>query len=54
MGEGFLPALKQYAHNFCERFGLAFEFSTEGTPSSMTADQENALRAIEASLEIPQ
>lgn len=46
MGEGFLPALRQYAHNFCERFGLALNFQAEGHPQSMTAEQENALFRI--------
>ncbi|HTQ08748.1 MAG TPA: sensor histidine kinase [Fimbriimonadaceae bacterium] len=46
MGEGFLPAMRQYAHNFCERFGLALDFRTEGSPAALTADQENALFRI--------
>lgn len=46
MGEGFLPALRQYAHNFCERFGLALNFEAEGRPTMMTAEQENALFRI--------
>ncbi len=46
MGEGFLPALRQYAHNFCERFGLALDFQAEGEPSGLTAEQENALFRI--------
>lgn len=46
MGEGLLPALKQYAHNFCERSGLALDFKTEGHPEAMTAEQENAFFRI--------
>lgn len=46
MGEGFLPALKQYAHNFCERFGLLLSFETEGQPPMMPAEYENALFRI--------
>jgi signal transduction histidine kinase len=46
MGEGFLPALRQYAHNFCERSGLSLNFETEGRPGILTAEQENALFRI--------
>jgi signal transduction histidine kinase len=46
MGEGFLPALRQYAHNFCERFGLALTFEAEGQPKRLDADQENTIFRI--------
>ncbi|MFI5385177.1 MAG: sensor histidine kinase [Fimbriimonadales bacterium] len=46
MGESFLPALRQYAHNLCERFGLALDFRTEGSPGVLTAEQENTLFRI--------
>jgi signal transduction histidine kinase len=46
MGEGFLPALRQYAHNLCERFGLALDFQTRGRPGALAAEQENALFRI--------
>lgn len=46
MGEGFLPALRQYAHNFCERFALELNFATEGHPQNIDAEQENALFRI--------
>ncbi|HVT12262.1 MAG TPA: sensor histidine kinase [Fimbriimonadaceae bacterium] len=46
MGEGFLPALRQYAHNFCERFGLELNFASEGRPTNIDAEQENVLFRI--------
>jgi two-component system sensor histidine kinase UhpB len=46
MGEGFLPALRQYAHNLCERFGLALDFQTRGRPGALAAEQENVLFRI--------
>lgn len=45
-GEGFLPAFRQYAHNFCERFGLDLKFETTGKATMLTAEQENALFRI--------
>lgn len=41
--EGFLPALKQFAHNQCERNGLAYHFEVAGEPFALSAEAENAL-----------
>ncbi len=41
--DGFVPALRQYAHNICTRNGLEFEFVIEGKPSPRNPDAENAL-----------
>lgn len=46
LGEGFLPALQQYAHHFCGRFGIALEFRTEGPAPSLRPELENALFRI--------
>jgi signal transduction histidine kinase len=41
--DGFVPALRQYAHNICTRNGLEFEFAVEGRPGPRDPDAENAL-----------
>lgn len=46
LGEGFLPALQQYSHHFCSRFGIALEFRTEGAVASLRPELENALFRI--------
>lgn len=46
LGEGFLPALRQYAHNFCERFGLDLHFEVSGETGMLNADQEQGLFRI--------
>jgi signal transduction histidine kinase len=46
MGEGFLPALRSYAHTLCERFGLSLKFETFGRPGILAAEQENVLFRI--------
>lgn len=44
--EGFVPALRQYAHNLCERSGLRLVFQAEGTPAALDPEVENALFRI--------
>lgn len=44
--QGFIPALRQYAHNICERRGLRLEFTVDGEERSLHADIENALFRI--------
>jgi signal transduction histidine kinase len=46
LAEGFLPALKQFAHNQTSRNGLELEFQVIGEPYILDADQENALFRI--------
>lgn len=41
--DGFVPALRQYAHNICTRNGLGFEFAVEGRVAPRDPDAENAL-----------
>jgi two-component system, NarL family, sensor histidine kinase DegS len=44
--KGFVPALRQYAHNLCERNGIALTFDLTGTPKTLPAEAENALFRI--------
>lgn len=44
--DGFIPALRQYAHNLCERHGLRLEFRIDGTERPLEPDVENALFRI--------
>lgn len=44
--DGFVPALRQYAHNLCERHGLALEFGVEGKERALDPEVENALFRI--------
>lgn len=46
LSSGFLPALKQFAHNQAERNGLALEFLVDGQAYDLPADTENALFRI--------
>lgn len=46
MEEGFVPALRQYAHNICERHGLQLEFEVEGKERVLEPEVENALFRI--------
>ncbi|HEY0868300.1 MAG TPA: sensor histidine kinase [Fimbriimonas sp.] len=46
LSQGFVPALRQYAHNICERNGLRLEFIVEGTERPIEAEKENALFRI--------
>jgi signal transduction histidine kinase len=46
LSQGFIPALRQYTHNLCERHGLRLVFSIEGTERSIDAEKENALFRI--------
>lgn len=43
---GFLPALKQFAHNLCTRTGMALEFISECEPYELEESVENALFRI--------
>jgi signal transduction histidine kinase len=43
---GFVGALRQYAHNICERSGLSLIFEVEGVETKFPADIENALFRI--------
>jgi signal transduction histidine kinase len=44
--DGFVPALRQYAHNLCERHGLRLEFKVEGKEQLLEPEVENALFRI--------
>jgi signal transduction histidine kinase len=46
MGDGFGPALRQYAHNFCTRNGLKLEMEVSGEEENLDPDAENALFRI--------
>jgi signal transduction histidine kinase len=46
LADGFLPALKQYAHNICSRHGIELEFAVEGEPRTLPPEHENALFRI--------
>lgn len=46
LDQGFVAALKQFAHNLCERHGLALRFSIEGRERALEPDVENALFRI--------
>jgi signal transduction histidine kinase len=46
LSSGFLPALKQFAHNQADRNGLDLEFLVEEEPYDLPADIENALFRI--------
>lgn len=46
LGAGFVPALKQYAHNLCERNGLSLSFEIEGEEIELAAEIQNALFRI--------
>lgn len=46
MEDGFIPALRQYAHNLCERHGLRLEFKVEGKEQLLDPEVENALFRI--------
>jgi signal transduction histidine kinase len=41
--DGFVPALRQYAHNICTRNGLELEFEVRGRSVSRNPETENAL-----------
>lgn len=43
---GFVPALRQYAHNIGERHGLRLEFGIEGTDDTLDPQIENVLFRI--------
>lgn len=45
-GDGFEPALRQYAHNVCERARLLLDFTVSGTARTLTPETENALFRI--------
>jgi signal transduction histidine kinase len=44
--DGFVPALRQYAHNVCTRHGLRLEFDVAGTEEGLDPEVENALFRI--------
>ena len=44
--DGFVPALRQYAHNVCSRSGLELEFEVFGEEETLEPDTENALFRI--------
>lgn len=46
LGDGFGPALRQYAHNFCTRNGLQLEVEVSGSEETLDPDTENALFRI--------
>ena len=46
LAEGFVPALRQYAHNICDRHQIQLEFSVEGDERLMPPETENALFRI--------
>lgn len=46
LSRGFVPALRQYAHNLCERNGVQLAFEVMGEESELTAEAENALFRI--------
>lgn len=41
--EGFVPALKQFAHNICARQRIELNFELVGAPAVISPDTENAL-----------
>jgi len=43
---GFVAALRQYAHNICDRSHLSLIFAAEGPETALKADVENALFRI--------
>jgi signal transduction histidine kinase len=46
LGDGFVPALRQYAHNFCTRNELRLEIEVAGEEETLDPDAENALFRI--------
>ncbi|AIE87790.1 Sensor histidine kinase [Fimbriimonas ginsengisoli Gsoil 348] len=44
--DGFVPALRQYAHNLCERHGLRLDFQVVGKEVPLEPEVENALFRI--------
>ncbi len=46
LSDGFVPALRQYAHNICERNGLQMVFSVEGQEWLMEPEAEGTLFRI--------
>jgi len=46
LNQGFGAALRQYAHNVCERHGVRLEFSIEGTERHLEPEVENSLFRI--------
>ncbi|HZH97621.1 MAG TPA: histidine kinase, partial [Fimbriimonadaceae bacterium] len=44
--EGFLPALKQFAHNQATRSGIGLDFQVQGEPFDLDAERENAVFRI--------
>jgi len=44
--DGFVPALRQYAHNVCERNGLRLEFTVSGVERMLEPEVENTLFRI--------
>jgi signal transduction histidine kinase len=46
LADGFVPALRQYAHNICERSGLRLTFEVHGDPRPLEPEVENVLFRI--------
>lgn len=46
LDQGFLLALRQYAHNVCTRHGLRLEFEVQGSEEVLNPEVENALFRI--------
>jgi two-component system sensor histidine kinase UhpB len=46
MASGFVGAMKQFAHNICERHGLRLEFAVKGSEVPLEPDTENVLFRI--------
>jgi len=46
LASGFVPALRQYAHNICDRNGLRLVFEAEGPEATLSTDIENAMFRI--------
>lgn len=46
LSQGFVPALKNYAQNLCERHNISLEFTLTGEERPLEANRENALFRI--------
>lgn len=46
LDDGFVPAMRQYAHNLCDRYGLALSFEVVGRERLLEPEVENALFRI--------
>ena len=46
LSQGFVPALRQYAHNICDRHQLQLEFNVKGQEFLMPPETENAVFRI--------